>query len=78
MRIEEPLLHILACPEDKGPLFYVESESLLFNPRLKRTYPVVDGIPVMLIEESTTVSDEEKTRLEALIASHGIKPTFSR
>ncbi len=78
MRIEEPLLHILACPEDKGPLFYVESESILYNPRLKRSYPVVDGIPVMLIQEASAVSDQEHARIQQVIESHGIKPTFSR
>lgn len=77
MSIESSLLSILACPEDKGPLFYIEAEGVLFNPRLRRTYKVVDGIPVMLIEESTTVSDAEFARLQGLVASQGIKPTFT-
>ena len=75
--IEPALLSILACPEDKGPLFYIESEQVLYNPRLQRTYPVVDGIPVMLIEESTNVTDAEHARLEGVIAAHGIKATFT-
>ena len=78
MNIDHALLDILACPEDKGPLFYIESEALLYNPRLTRTYPVVNGIPVMLIEESTQVSEAEHARMQALIASEGIKPTFTR
>lgn len=78
MRIEQALLQILACPEDKGPLFYVESESILYNPRLKRSYPVVDGIPVMLIQEASAVSEQEHARLQQVIESQGIKPTFSR
>ena len=76
--IDTALLSILACPEDKGPLFYIESESLLFNPRLARVYKVVDGIPVMLIEESITVDAAEAARLEGVIAASGIKPTFTR
>ena len=75
--IEPALLSILACPEDKGPLFYIESEELLYNPRLHRSYKVVDGIPVMLIEESTIVTDSEHTRLEGVIAAQGIKATFA-
>lgn len=75
--IEPALLSILACPEDKGPLFYIESEALLYNPRLHRSYKVVDGIPVMLIEESTSVTDAEHTRLEGVIAAQGIKATFA-
>ena len=78
MTLDQNLLDILACPEDKGPLFYIESENILFNPRLKRSYAVVDSIPVMLIEESTQVSDSELARLESRIASEGIKTTFTR
>ncbi|MBL6629616.1 MAG: Trm112 family protein [Actinomycetota bacterium] len=66
MAIPEQLLEILVCPEDKGPLSYIESEQLLFNPRLRRTYPVVDDIPVLLVEESSTVDDAEAARLSGI------------
>jgi len=49
MPLDPVLLEILACPEDKGPLFYFEDEAILFNPRLARTYRIDEGIPVMLI-----------------------------
>ncbi|MEY4392331.1 MAG: hypothetical protein RLZZ544_1040, partial [Actinomycetota bacterium] len=39
MAIDPALLSILACPQDKGPLFYVEDENFLYNPRLQRKYP---------------------------------------
>ena len=78
MTLDQNLLDILACPEDKGPLFYIESENILYNPRLKRSYAVVSGIPVMLIEESTQVSDADHARLESRIAAEGLKPTFTR
>ena len=76
MSLSPSLLEILACPEDKGPLYYVESESMLYNPRLHRRYDVRDDIPVMLIPESTTVDDAEHERVMALIAAEGIEPTF--
>ena len=76
MTIDKSLLDILACPEDKGPLWFIESESLLYNPRTKRSFPVINDIPVMLLEESTVVSDSEHIRLQGLIDSLGIKPTF--
>jgi uncharacterized protein YbaR (Trm112 family) len=76
LNIDQSLLAILACPEDKGPLWFLESESLLFNPRLQRSYPVIDGIPVMLIQESSPVSDAEAQRLQGIISSQGINPTF--
>ncbi len=76
MSLSPALLEILACPEDKGPLFYVEQESLLYNPRLQRRYDVRDDIPVMLISEATTVDDAEHARLTALIEAEGISATF--
>jgi uncharacterized protein YbaR (Trm112 family) len=76
LNIDPALLAILACPEDKGPLWFVESESLLFNPRLQRSYPVIDGIPVMLIQESSAVTDTEVQRLQGIISAQGLNPTF--
>jgi uncharacterized protein len=76
MALDPALLEILACPEDKGPLVYVESEDLLYNPRLHRRYDVRDGIPVMLIPESTTVDDAEHERLLGVIEAGGLQPTF--
>jgi len=52
MALDAALLEILACPEDKGPLYYFPDESVLYNPRLARVYDVRDDIPVMLIEEA--------------------------
>lgn len=77
MAIDKSLLDILACPEDKGPLWFIESESLLYNPRTKRSFPVINDIPVMLLEESSVVSDSEHARLQGIIDSLGLKPTFT-
>lgn len=76
MSLDAALLSILACPEDKGPLYYLESEQVLFNPRLRRTYEVRDGIPVMLVEEATEVDDTEFQRLSAVVSNAAIAPTF--
>ena len=76
MALDPKLLEILACPEDKGPLLYFADEELLYNPRLRRTYAVTDGIPVMLIDEATAVDDAEHDRLVAKAAADGIAPTF--
>jgi uncharacterized protein len=76
MALDPQLLEILACPEDKGPLLYFESEQVLYNPRLKRRYEIRDDIPVMLIDEATTVDDAEHARLLAKAESEGIRPTF--
>ena len=76
MTLDPALLEILACPEDKGPLYYLEDEALLYNPRLHRRYDVRDGIPVMLIAESTTVDDAEHDRVMAVVAERGVSATF--
>jgi uncharacterized protein len=76
MSLAPELLEILACPEDKGPLYYLADEDVLYNPRLRRTYAIRDDIPVMLIDEATTVTDAEHDRLMALITDGGISPTF--
>ena len=68
MALDPDLLEILVCPEDHGPLHYLEDEDLLYNPRLHRVYEVREGIAVMLIEESRTVDDAEHDRLMARVA----------
>ena len=76
MSLDPKLLEILACPEDKGPLYYLDDEQSLYNPRLKRRYPVRDDIPIMLIDEAETLDEEEAARVDAKIAAEGIAPTF--
>ena len=48
------------------------SEQALYNPRLKRRYEIRDDIPVMLVDEATTVDDAEHTRLMARAESEGV------
>jgi uncharacterized protein YbaR (Trm112 family) len=76
MALDQQLLDILACPEDKGPLLYFESEDSLYNPRLKRRYAIKDDIPIMLIDEAESVDDAEHARLVAKAEAEGITPTF--
>ena len=77
MALDKLLLEILACPEDRGPLYYFEDEDALYNPRLHRRYAIRDGIPIMLIDEAETVDEAEHERLMAKVASEGLKPTFA-
>ena len=77
MALDPKLLEILACPEDKGPLLYLESEHALYNPRLRRRYEIRDDIPVMLIDEATTVDDAEDARLLAKAEADGVPSTLA-
>lgn len=77
MTLDTSLLSILACPEDKGPLYYFAADGFLFNPRLSRKYLVRDGIPVMLIDEAVSVEATERDELMRRISDEGIAPTFT-
>ena len=48
MSLDPLLLDLLACPIDKQPLLYLAEYDVLYNPRLRRSYQIRDGIPVML------------------------------
>ncbi|GGR74775.1 hypothetical protein GCM10010252_11380 [Streptomyces aureoverticillatus] len=94
MNPDDPLLKILACPLDKGPLVLLEPEDsplgeatdttgaadatkaaeapagpppapeqALYNPRLHRRYPIVDGIPQLLPSSGEQVAEDEHERL---------------
>ena len=49
--IAKSLLEILACPDCKGEV--KEENDTIICLQCKRIYPIRDGIPVMLVEEST-------------------------
>ncbi|WP_438488121.1 Trm112 family protein [Streptomyces sp. S186] len=62
MKADYGLLRILACPIDKGPLVLLASEEALYNPRLRRRYPILDGIPQLLPSSGEQVSEAEHER----------------
>lgn len=52
-KLSEQLLAILVCPKCKGDLEYRPQESRLLCQNCRLSYPVRDGIPIMLIDEAT-------------------------
>ena len=76
MSLDAKLLQILACPQDNGALYYFEAEGFLYNPRLQRKYIIVEGIPVMLVDEAITTDASEHDRLLQRITQEHIAPTF--
>ncbi|HVB42365.1 MAG TPA: Trm112 family protein [Streptosporangiaceae bacterium] len=68
--LEEPLLRLLACPIDKQGLLYFPDEAVLYNPRLRRIYRIVEGRPVMLADQAEPAPEEEHLRLVKR-AAHG-------
>ena len=57
------LLEFLACPKSGGALFYVEATSELWSKEAAVAYPVRDGIPIMLVEESRKLSNAELQKI---------------
>ncbi|MDT5265939.1 MAG: uncharacterized protein QOG79_1255 [Mycobacterium sp.] len=54
--LDERLRAILVCPEDRGPLLL--SGDVLYNPRLRRAYRIEAGVPVLLVDEAVTITDD--------------------
>lgn len=66
--MDPTLLSLLACPQDKGPLSLVhdrDGNTVLYNPRLRRAYPVDNGIPVLLVDEAREVNAQEHEAFSA-------------
>ena len=77
MALAQQLLDILACPQDKGPLFYLADENSLINPRLLLRYGITNDIPIMLIDKAEELDAGEMARITAKVEAEGLQPTFS-
>jgi len=75
--LDPRLLAVLACPQDKGPLYYLGDDGGLYNPRLSCKYLVREGIPVMLVEEAQPVPPADVERLNGKIEAGILQPTFA-
>ena len=63
MRLSSELLRILVCPVTKGKLIYDEISQELISLNAGLSYPIIDGIPIMLVEEAREISP---TRLKKI------------
>ena len=50
--IAKELLEILVCPECKVPVTPTATQDGLFCTQCRRVYPILDDIPVMLIDKA--------------------------
>ena len=59
MPIDNKLLEILVCPDTKAPLV-LDGETLVStDPEIRRRYRIEDDIPIMLIDESEILNENE-------------------
>ena len=73
MALAPALLEVLACPQDKGPLLYFADEQFLYNPRLKRKYPITNDIPNFLDDAVVEADAAEAKRLDEKAKADGLK-----
>jgi uncharacterized protein YbaR (Trm112 family) len=57
--IDPELMSILVCPQSHAPLVQIGTWLYSTDPATRRRYPVREGIPIMLIDESEVVSEAE-------------------
>lgn len=57
--IDPELMSILVCPESHASLIQVGDWLYSTDPQSRRRYPVREGLPIMLIDESEVVSPDE-------------------
>jgi uncharacterized protein len=63
--VDPKLLEILVCPLTKGRLRYDRAAQELISDQAGLAYPIRDGIPIMLVEEARSLSDDERAALKA-------------
>jgi uncharacterized protein YbaR (Trm112 family) len=52
LMLSQELLNLIRCPACKGTLDYSEAKQTLRCATCPRTYPIRDGIPVLLVDQS--------------------------
>jgi uncharacterized protein YbaR (Trm112 family) len=62
-QIDQELLGILVCPDSRARLVQQGEWLYSTDPKTRRRYPIRDGIPIMLIDESEVVNEEEFKRV---------------
>ncbi len=59
MSLSKELLEILACPKCKQDIELSKDEKWLICKKCNLKYPIVDDIPVMLVDEAKPLEENE-------------------
>jgi len=65
MALDSKLLELLVCPVSKASLTFKKDLDELWCRASGLSYPIRDGIPVMLEEEARQLTDSERESLKA-------------
>lgn len=55
----QELLELLQCPISGGNLEYSQEKDMLFSPLAKVFFPIVNGVPILLVEEALKINPKE-------------------
>ncbi|HEY3423778.1 MAG TPA: Trm112 family protein [Negativicutes bacterium] len=64
--INKELLDILACPKCKGALIQEDKNPILKCKDCKQLYPIIDDIPVLILEKADSIITQNQTVTESL------------
>ena len=56
--MDDFLLDLLVCPKSGGKLVYDKNANELICKESKLAYPIVDGIPIMLLDEARELKED--------------------
>lgn len=62
-RVSDELMKILVCPQTKARLIQDGDWLYSTDARTRRRYPIVDGIPILLVDRSEVVEESEFGRV---------------
>lgn len=77
MALDPALLAVLACPNDKQPMYYFAEEGWLYNPRLRLRYRVDADIPILLPDSGEAIDEDQNNELMALVGERNVPLTGS-
>ncbi len=62
MKLSTDLLKLLSCPATGGPLEYDQIRNVLISKKANLEYPVIDGIPMLLVSEAKKINSKEEKK----------------
>lgn len=67
--VDPKLLEILVCPLTKTSLTYDREKNELISLVAGLAYPIMNGIPIMLVEEARVIDEEKAQKFKNVLSS---------
>ena len=52
IKFKKKILDLIVCPKTKEPLFWDKKNNELISKKAKLAYPIISGIPVLIVEKA--------------------------